>query len=56
MTSRSSTLVPLSDDRLRYSANDLATLNDLSATDQGHINTTFMQELYQALAKSLGLA
>jgi hypothetical protein len=56
MTSNSNTSVPLSDDGLYYSANDLASLNDLPVTDLSCIKTTSIQELYQAFAQSVELA
>jgi hypothetical protein len=55
-TSCSNTPVPLFDDRLCYSASDLATLNDLLVTDLSNINTTSIQELCQALRKLVVLA
>jgi hypothetical protein len=51
ITSSSNTPVPLSNEGLRYSANDLVTLNDLFVTDLSCINTTSIQELHQALAQ-----
>jgi hypothetical protein len=51
----SNTLAPLSDDGLRYSANDLTTLNNLSVTNLSHIDSSFNQELHQALGQSVAL-
>jgi hypothetical protein len=56
VTSRSNTTAPLSDDGLHYSANNLATLNNLSVTDLSCIDSTFFQEPYQSLALLVELA
>jgi hypothetical protein len=55
MTTHSNTPVPLSNDGLRYSTNGLVTLKYLSVTDLSCIDTTSIQELYQALTQSVGL-
>jgi hypothetical protein len=56
MTLDSNTMVPLSNDELGDSVNDLVTLNDLSVTDLSRIDSTSIQELYQALSQFVGLA
>jgi hypothetical protein len=46
----------VSDDGLCYSANNLATLDDLFVTDLSHNNSTSIQELRQAFGQSVALA
>jgi hypothetical protein len=56
MTSYSNIPAPLCDDGLHYCTIYLAILNELSVTELSHIHYTSMQELRQALGKSVTLA